>query len=231
MSGPKLRSAKGTQFPHPDYEVLWALDADEKARPILHRSLSDDTPRRIRSFKVTRLIPYNQNSYKCFFTGVECFIGYNEVFWSRNNNPWLASKEHLLSRYHHAKEYARDWNQANFVFAGSRINYELGHIPASLKLWFRRYLRDKQYDRTDTVNQNGSFDVIFKLMLDCENHFTMHGKYPWHPTAYSLVSQRRAAQEFVDRINVLEREFFAQLTLKNRFEHFDSSVLPIEVFY
>jgi len=222
------RSAKGTQFPYPDYQVLWAEHKDENGDPILVSGLSEIAPKHIRSSKLTREIPYNQMSYACFFSGVSCFNGSEETFngWSRY--PWKATKEHLLNRLHHAEHYADNWPKTNFVFSGYRINYELGHIPGSVKLLFRRHLKDKPYDRTDTINHNGAFETVFQHMLDFEQSFTLHGKYPWHPSSYSLVSQRAAAQDFLDRINRMDREWFEQLTLENRFHHFDHTTLPIE---
>lgn len=228
----RIRSyaSKGTQFPYSDYYVLWSENLDVYGDPILHVSLSDDTPKVIKSSKLCREIPKNQNSYTCFFTGVECFIGPETVFNGWLKFPWKASKEHLLSRLHHAEHYANDWSRTNFVFSGYRINYELGHIPASVKILFRRFLQNISYDRTDTMNHNGTFDRVFVHMLDFEKSFTLHGKYPWHPSSYSLVSHRRAAQEFLDKINNMDREFFEQLTMENRFNYFDNAVLPIETF-
>ena len=224
----KPRASKGTQYPHPDYQVLWAEKKDENEDPILISGLSDTAPKHIRSSKLVREIPHNQLSYGCFFSGVSCFIGAEETFNGWLRYPWKANKEHLLNRLHHAEHYADNWNRTNFVFSGYRINYELGHIPASAKLLFRRYLKDKQYDRSDTLDRNGTFDTVFRHMLDFENSFTLYGKFPWHPSSYSLVGHRRAAHEFLDRINQMDREWFVQFTMENRFDHFDHTELPIE---
>jgi len=225
----KSRASKGTLYPYPDYHVLWAVEATDNGEPILNRTLSADVPKRIRNSKNVPEIRNNQYSYGCFFTGVECFIGRRDLFWSRDKNPWQATKEHLLSRLHHAKEFKDDWSRTNFVFAGYRINYELGHAPASVKLLLRRELKTVEYDRTDTLNHHGTFDVVFREMLDVKRGFTMHGKLPWHPQSYSMVHQRRAAQDFLDRINQMDRTWFEQLTMENRFEHFDRTELPIEL--
>lgn len=226
--GFKSRASKGLFYPLPDYHMLWATDVDQ-GLPVLEYTLSANAPTVIRKAKVFAEIRNNQQTYKCFFSGVDCFVGPREIFWSRNKFPWQATKEHLLSRLHHAHVYQKDWTRANFVLAGYRLNFELGHSPASMKVLVRRHLATKEYDRTDTLNQRGSFETVYQGMLDAMRGFTMYGKLPWHPQSYSLVNHRAAAHDFLGRINQMEREWFEQLTLENRFHHFDHTTLPIEL--
>ncbi len=177
----------------------------------------------------------------CGITGVQCYLMSLDLVDQAQEYSWVQSREHLLSVLHHKEAFSADttgfdgsptstyrFPDVTIINAGFRINKLLGHIPASLKLLLRRQLKHIEYDRTDYMNATDNYGTIRKHKILLENSFRLHGKYPWQPSTYEDVKHRAAAEEFTTRITNLDREFFKDLTLKNRWDHFDISILPIE---
>ena len=230
----------GTQHPQRDTLYTWANKVVDEV-PVIQETLWDDIPMKVRGLRLMSLVKLNNYSFNCAITGVKCFVMPPHLIDYRNPQmAWVVSNEHLLSVRHHRDHFSTQtqgyWPaetnhmpQASMVLTGSKFNYKLGHTPASLKLLFRRHLRDKQYDRNDTLDLNGTFATLRQLWIDFEDSFRMHGKYPWQPQTYEDPIHCAAAQAYLDRINDLDREFFASLTLRSRWAAFDNAVLPIEI--
>ena len=230
----------GTQHPQRNTLYTWANKVED-GTPLIQETLWDDIPMRVRGLRLLSLVKLNNYSFNCAITGVKCFAIPPHLYERRNPQMvWVISNEHLLSVRHHRDYFSAPtdghWPAEtmriptnSMILVGSKFNLKLGHTPASLKLLFRRHLRDKQYDRTDVLDLNNTFATLRQLWIDFEDSFRIHGKYPWQPQTYEDVTHRAAAQDYLDRINRMDREFFISLTLRSRWEAFDHAVLPIEL--
>lgn len=234
----------GTQHPLRYHIYYWANQLDPQGVPQVQATTWDSVPKSVGLFKKFGGAGTKQNGENfqlCGISGVQCYNMSDALITNASEKTWVQSREHLLSVIHHKDAFTVDtlsfdgapqetyhFPDTVIINAGLRLNKMLGHIPASLKLLLRRQLKHIQYDRTDYMNRTGNYDVIRAHKIYLENTFRMHGKYPWQPSTYEDVHQRAAAEEFTRRITQMDREFFRDLTIKNRWDYFDNSILPIE---